>query len=242
MHFDGAPPHELAVGSSINQAINQPLDNSFLVVSNGSLAITGRVAQVSLERTLGTITGGTLGFFVYVVNHNIDSWGDQVSETSTLSESIVTIFLSLKAPCSFMSMTSYMHRCLKLSAVSFYIDSNLIVGISQVNTPVMQAVDVYDRGEKVHKWAKAKAKTEGLHPSVVKVDQQALFIHADVRLKYSKVTFQSPERSALFHAADVSGGADVSSWLHQCAGREGAPSGLLSQALRNDVCPGRHGR
>lgn len=43
-----------------------------------SAPVTGRVAQVSLERTLGTITGGSLGFFVYVVDHNIDSWGDQM--------------------------------------------------------------------------------------------------------------------------------------------------------------------
>lgn len=43
-----------------------------------SAPVTGRVAQVSLERTLGTITGGTLGFFVYMFDSNIDSWDDKM--------------------------------------------------------------------------------------------------------------------------------------------------------------------
>lgn len=43
-----------------------------------SAPVTGRVAQVSLERTLGTVTGGTLGFFVYAADHNIVTWGDQM--------------------------------------------------------------------------------------------------------------------------------------------------------------------
>lgn len=43
-----------------------------------SAPVTGRVAQVSFERTLGTVTGGFLGFLAYVVGHDISPIQDEV--------------------------------------------------------------------------------------------------------------------------------------------------------------------